>query len=385
MSLANTVGVGLICIYIQYNPPMRKILHVDADCFFAAIEMRDDPSLRGRPMAVGGSPGKRGVISTSNYAARVFGVRSAMASAYALRLCPELIIVPHNMSKYREVSQQLQRIFLSYTETLQPVSLDEAYLDVSRSQACQGSATLIAQAIRDRVERELGITVSVGVAPNKFLAKVASDWNKPDGLTIVYPHQVDEFVRAVPVQRVGGVGKVMARRLKELGVRNCADLQAYSQVELVQLLGSFGARLFDLCRGRDERPVALAGDRKSLSVEHTYEKDLPDLASCQECLNQLLDELDGRLSRKDRIETVAKLFVKIKFHDFATTTVETVATRPCLSHYRTLLGTAYARGNRPVRLLGLGVRFKAEKADQSGQLQLPFAEPPYTIAQQLTY
>src|SRR5690554_4785534 len=188
--------------------------------------MQDDPRLRNRPLAVGGDPGKRGVIATCNYEARAYGVRSAMASAYAKKLCPDLLIVPGRMSVYREVSEAIQAIFHDYTPLVQPLSLDEAYLDVTDSAACRGSATLMAREIRERVRQSQGITVSAGVAPNKFLAKIASDWNKPDGLKVILPEEVDDFVRALPVDRLPGVGKVTARRLHSLGwipVRNCGS------------------------------------------------------------------------------------------------------------------------------------------------------------------
>ena len=189
---------------------MRKIIHCDCDSFYASVEMRDDPRLRGIPIAVGGSASRRGVIATCNYEARAYGVRSAMASAYAKKLCPELLIVPGRMSVYREVSQAIQAIFADYTPLIQPLSLDEAYLDVTDSQACRGSATLMAKEIRQRVRDTQGITVSAGVAPNKFIAKIASDWNKPDGLKVVLPDQVEDFLRDLPVSRLHGVGRKTA-------------------------------------------------------------------------------------------------------------------------------------------------------------------------------
>lgn len=236
---------------------MRKILHIDCDCFYAAIEMRDDPRLRGRPLAVGGDPGKRGVIATCNYEARAYGVRSAMASAYAKKLCPELLIVPGRMSVYREVSQAIQAIFADYTPLIQPLSLDEAYLDVTDSPACRGSATLIAREIRQRVRDTQGITVSAGVAPNKFLAKIASDWNKPDGLKVILPDQVEDFLRDLPVSRLHGVGRKTAERLQRLGVDVCSELLPWRKQDLAREFGSFGERLWELARGIDERPVVV--------------------------------------------------------------------------------------------------------------------------------
>ncbi len=374
----------------------RKIIHIDADCFFAAIEMRDDPSLRGRPMAVGGRPDKRGVISTSNYEARRFGVRSAMASAHAMRLCPELMIVPHNMTKYREASQVMRAIFFDYTELVEPLSLDEAFLDVSDCQQLQGSATRIAEDIRRRVAQSLDITVSAGVAPNKFIAKVASDWQKPDGLTVVTPAGVEAFVRQLPVERIYGVGKVTADKMHRLGIKTCGDLRSYSVIELSEAFGSFGPRLHELCRGEDSRPVRPSRRRKSLSVEHTYERDLGSVDACLQQLPSLFLQLRERLRRLDGSAKqgrdgptppgaqgtsdrdvsdyrIVKGFVKIKFDDFTSTTLERVGTGACLSDYQQLLQEAFERGRRPVRLIGLGVRFVDLKEDE-GFVQLDFFE-----------
>lgn len=356
----------------------RKIIHIDADCFFAAIEMRDNPELRDRPMAVGGNPLKRGVISTCNYEARKFGVRSAMASALAIRTCPGLIIVPHSMHKYREASQTMRSIFLDYTELVEPLSLDEAFLDVSECTRLQGSATLIAEEIRARVAAALGITVSAGVAPNKFLAKVASDWQKPDGLTVVAPAAVDDFVRQLPVECIYGVGKVTAEKMHQLDIRTCNDLRGYSSVELSEAFGSFGPRLYELCRGMDERPVRTSRRRKSLSVEHTFEHDLNTLSACLEQVPALLDQLQERLRRLDDDYLVVKGFVKIKFDDFTSTTLERVGTRAERTDYCQLLEEAFERGARPVRLLGLGVRFvdfQPEQDPKQNSVQLDFFEP----------
>ncbi len=337
---------------------MRKIIHVDADCFFAALEIRDDPTLRGRPVAVGGDPGKRGVISTCSYEARVFGVHSAMASAHAMRLCPNLIIVPHSMDKYRQASRAMQEIFRDYTDLVEPLSLDEAFLDVSQCTSHSGSATRMAEEIRARVQAALGITVSAGVAPNKFVAKVASDWHKPNGLTVVPPGQVDGFVAQLPVQRIHGVGKVTAARMQQMGIHSCADLRRYSALQLSEAFGSFGGRLYELCRGLDERPVKPSRTRKSLSVEHTFARDLPDISQCLARLPDLFGQLCGRLGRLDSDYQILKSFVKMKFNDFGATTVERVGMGACLDDYHQLLAEAFQRGGRPVRLLGIGVRFK---------------------------
>lgn len=335
---------------------LRKIIHVDCDCFYAAIEMRDDPSLAGKPLAVGGAADRRGVIATCNYEARAYGVRSAMASGHALKLCPDLLIVKPRMDAYKAVSREIQAIFREYTELIEPLSLDEAYLDVSDSPHFAGSATRIAQDIRRRVSQELHITVSAGVAPNKFLAKIASDWKKPNGLFVITPDQVEAFVAVLPVSKLHGVGKVTADKLARRGIRTCADLREWQKLSLAKEFGSFGERLWGLARGIDERPVQTDSRRQSVSVETTYDQDLPDLPACLAQLPQLLDELARRMTRLDASYRPDKPFVKIKFHDFTQTTLEQSGAGRDLDSYKLLLSAAFTRGNKPVRLLGVGVR-----------------------------
>jgi DNA polymerase-4 len=336
--------------------PVRKIIHCDCDCFYASVEMRDDPSLRGRPLAVGGRPDQRGVVATCNYEARRFGIHSAMATATAIKLCPELLMIPPNMEKYRIASRQIMEIYRDYTELVEPLSLDEAYLDVSASIQCKGSATLIAQEIRRRIFETVGITASAGVAPNKFVAKIASDWNKPDGLFLVRPGEVDAFVAALPVKKLFGVGKVTEAKLNRLGAQTCADLRGWTMQELQQHFGSFGARLYDLCRGIDGRDVNPVRERKSISTEETYTPDVPDLDACLALLPELMEQLLGRIKRNAAEKFINKLFVKIKFSDFQQTTVECVGYAPHLETYRRLMETGWQRASRPVRLLGVGVR-----------------------------
>lgn len=336
----------------------RKIIHCDCDCFYASVEMRDNPSLRGRPLAVGGQPSQRGVVATCNYEARAFGVRSAMPSAQALKLCPHLLLIPSAMDRYRAVSQQIFEIYRDYTDRIEPLSIDEAYLDVTDSSCCHGSGTLIAQEIRARVAREIGVTVSAGVAPNKFLAKIASDWRKPDGLFVIRPEEIDAFVAALPVARLFGVGKVTAGRIHALGVQTCGDLRAHSLADLCQQFGVFGQRLYDLCRGIDRREVNPSRERKSISVETTYVDDLRTLAQCEAALAPLVAQLEARLARARRAEpvNVIKLFVKIRFADFSRTTAECGGDVIDAARCHQLLASAFARRRRPVRLLGVGVR-----------------------------
>ena len=350
----------------------RKIIHCDCDCFFAAIEIRDDPALEGLPVAVGGAEDRRGVIATCNYEARKFGVHSAMVSSTAKRLCPDLIIIPGNMNKYRQASQEILEILGSYTDLIEPLSLDEAYLDVSDSQSCRGSATLMAREIRQRVKKEVNITLSAGIAPNKFLAKIASDWNKPDGQFVITPEMVTDFVVRLPVKKLHGVGKVTARKMENLGILSCGDLQAYSKAQLLEFFGSFGEGLYAMCRGIDHRQVRTERERKSISVEHTFAEDLPDLKACLVTLPMLQEQLKTRIQNSRREVVIGKLFVKIKFHDFVSTTVEQVSDQLDADIFNNLCETGFARGNRPVRLLGLGARMQVESGSAlHEQLQLP--------------
>lgn len=352
----------------------RKIIHIDADCFFAAIEMRDNPALRDRPIAVGGSANRRGVISTCNYPARTFGVRSAMATAQALKLCPDLLLLPHRMEAYQEASQAMRAIFKRYTPLVEPLSLDEAYLDVTDATDHQGSATLMAEDIRQAVHREVGITVSAGVSSARFLAKIASDWRKPDGLFVIPPNQVDTFVAALPVSKLHGVGKVTAEKLHRRGLYTCADVRRWSADDLAAQFGQFGLRLHELAWGIDQRTVKTTRLRKSLSVEHTYARDLSGWGACAQHLPGLLAELSQRLDRLDASYRVVKAFVKVKFNDFTTTTLERAGTAPMLGDYGELLQAAVQRRPRAVRLLGLGVRFAPPSGSRT-PIQLDLFDP----------
>jgi DNA polymerase-4 len=342
----------------------RKIIHVDCDCFYAAVEMRDDPTLRDVPLAVGGADG-RGVVTTCNYRARAFGVRSAMPGSEARRLCPGLVTVPTDFPRYRAASQQVMAILREMTDLVEPLSLDEAFLDVSDVTEHKGSATLMARHLRERVQKEVGITISAGVAPNKFLAKIASDWQKPDGLFVITPDQVPAFVQALPVEKLFGVGQVTAGKLHALGVKTCGDMQALGADVLIDKFGKQGYRLFEMAHGRDERAVVVSRVAKSVSVERTFAQDLPDKAACQSVMPNLLDDLSRRLSRKGKKKPIHKLFVKVRYSDFSTHTLERVrdtVEEPCLGDYQRLLDELITREDRPVRLLGLGVRFRNDEA-----------------------
>ncbi|TBR37703.1 DNA polymerase IV [Marinomonas agarivorans] len=343
----------------------RKIIHIDADCFFAAVEMRDNPALANVPLAIGGPEKERGVIATANYQAREFGVHSAMSSAKAKLLCPNLILLRGNMEKYRLASRQMHAIFRNYTDLIEPLSLDEAYLDVSDCKLCYGSATLIAEEIRERIRLTVGITVSAGIAGNKFLAKIASDMNKPNGQFVITPSEQDEFIKQVPVKRIFGVGKVSQEKLRHLNVHTCEDLQKVEFKKLHNVFGKFAYRLQQLSFGIDSREIATNHIRKSLSVENTFRHDLVSLEECQAQLPMLLEELNGRLKSKNLLHQQQKMYLKMKFNNFQQTTVERML--PNSSQYSSfceLMEIAYQRQSLPVRLIGIGYRLKHDMTNQ---------------------
>ena len=331
----------------------RRIIHIDMDCFYAAVEVRERPELANRPVAVGGSSG-RGVLTTCNYPARKFGIRSAMPVFTAKELCPHLIILPVRFELYREASKQVREIFCRYTDQIEPLSLDEAYLDVSH---LKQPGREIAETIRADIFCETGLTASAGVSPNKLVAKIASDWNKPNGQFVVPPSQVEAFMKELPARKIWGIGPKTAARLQKEGIETCADLQALDRGELIYRFGSFGMDLFQLCRGIDERPVQSNRIRKSMSNERTFSENLTSLSECTEALERQHEELMDDLKSSAPDRAVAKVFVKLKFADFRRTTAEVGAPQPKLSLFKDLLKEAWGRSGKDVRLLGLGVRF----------------------------
>lgn len=355
---------------------MRKIIHCDADCFFAAVEMRDDPALRSVPMAVGGDS-RRGVVSTCNYEARRFGIHSAMPTRQALTLCPGLVLIRPNMEKYREISRSMGAIFHDCATRVEMASLDEAYLDVSDSELLRGSASLIAGEVRRRVRENLGITLSAGVARSKFLAKVASDWRKPDGLFVITPDEEADFLTQLPVRKIHGVGPVTATRLERLGIHTGGDVLAWPLAELVRHFGRFGSRLHEYARGIDDRPVKPERTRKSLSVEHTFTRDLASTADCLRQAGWLHEKLVARLDRVPSRYRIRKLQVKVRFSDFRQTTLEAAGGHPEPERFEHLLCQALRRQDLPVRLLGLGVQF-GEMSTGSEQLKLFIDSGPNT-------
>ncbi|MBW9459841.1 DNA polymerase IV [Kluyvera sp. EC_51] len=336
---------------------MRKIIHIDMDCFFAAVEMRDNPALRDIPIAIGGSRVQRGVISTANYPARKFGVRSAMPTGMALKLCPHLTLLPGRFEAYREASNHIREIFSRYTSLIEPLSLDEAYLDVSASLHCHGSATLMAQEIRQTIFNELSLTASAGVAPVKFLAKIASDLNKPNGQFVLTPDEVPSFLKTLPLGKIPGVGKVSAAKLESMGLRTCEDVQNSDLAMLLKRFGKFGRILWERSHGIDEREIHNDRQRKSIGVERTLEEDIHEWADCEAIVERLYPELERRLAKVRPDLRIARQGIKLKFNDFQQTTQEHVWPKLTKDD---LLATAYQswqerRAGRGVRLVGLHV------------------------------
>lgn len=337
---------------------MRKIIHIDCDCFYAAVEMRDRPELKDKPLAIGGRSLRRGVLSTCNYIARGFGLHSAMPVHEAVRLCPDVVLLPARFDVYREASQHVREIFADYSEKIEPLSLDEAFLDVSDCTLHGGVATKIAKEICQRIEQEVGITASAGVAPNKFLAKVASDWQKPSGITVITPKRVEAFINQLPVKKIPGVGPQAMKKMQHLNIVTAFDLQQLSLAILQQHFGVFGERLYQLCRGQDNREVKTERIRKSLSVETTFEYDLRMLDDLQKSLDALLEKLHSRLAALKEPYQIGSCQVKLKFSDFSQTTKSLVFSEVNPEVFNSLLHQAFARSHLPVRLLGVGVSFK---------------------------
>ncbi|GHG64042.1 DNA polymerase IV [Alishewanella longhuensis] len=339
--------------------------------------MRDNPSLKHIPIAIGGNRHERGVIATCNYPARAFGVRSAMSTHEALKRCPQLTLLRGNMEKYKSVSRQIQAIFLRYTELVEPLSLDEAYLDVSDCSLFHGSATFIAEDIRRTVLQETGLTVSAGVAPNKFLAKIASDENKPDGLFVLSPDKIKDFIHTLPLRRIPGVGQKTAEKLTQLSLTHCRDIVTLGEEPSTQMLalllkhfGSLASTLIKRSQGIDERPVQQSRERKSIGVEQTLAKDLEQLEQAQAELLKLLPTLEQRLSQSGKASLLQKIGVKLKFSDFRQTTVETQSNQLNMLLFKQLLEQAWQRRqDKAVRLIGIQLGFKTFCEEQ---LSLPF-------------
>ena len=338
------------------------------DAFFASVEIRERPELKNIPIAIGG--GKRGVISTCNYKAREFGVRSAMSTAQVKKLCPHIKFISSSFSKYRQASQEVFSIVEKYTDLIEQVSIDEAYLDVTHSPLFGNSATLLAQKIRAEIFEKTKLTASAGIAPNKLLAKIASDYNKPNGQFTVAPHQVSDFIRKIELKRIGGVGKVLDEKLRSLGLVTCEDMQKLSHDDLHQICGKFGDSLYLYCRGIDYREVVTEYERKSVGVERTFLTDLKNSLEMKTELVKLITELKEDLKRyEDR--KIKNIHVKIKYSDFKSTTIERSLPLEEENFFQ-LFEERFSEDPRPVRLLGVGVKlYSNEPQDLDHQLAFP--------------
>ena len=344
---------------------MRRIVHLDMDAFYASVEQRDEPRLRGRPVAVGGSAEGRGVVAAASYEARAFGVRSAMPMARAVRLCPQLCIVPPDFAKYRQVSEQVMAILRSCTDLVEPLSLDEAYLDVTQNRWGMAYGSRVARELKARIVAATGCTASAGVAPNKFLAKIASGWRKPDGLTVISPDRVEAFLQQLPVDTLWGVGPVTAERLRKVGIARVVDIRAADPELLKKAVGSLAEWLQRLSYGDDPRPVVPHRAAKSASSETTYAEDLQDMERIREELVRLAREtaewLEGR-QLAGRTVTI-----KVRYADFTTVTRSHTLSRPTadadvISSWASELLHRTQAGRRPVRLLGARVSNLVEQA-----------------------
>lgn len=354
---------------------IRKIIHVDMDAFFAAVEQRDNPALRGKPVIVGGKPGGRGVVSTCSYEARKFGVHSAMPTNKAYQLCPHGIFVRGRFEAYKEASNIIREIFFDYTDLVEPLSLDEAYLDVTENHKGNPSATLIAEEIRARIWKETQLTASAGVAPNKFLAKVASDFNKPDGLTVITPDKAEQFLEDLDIKKFYGVGKATQTKMHALGIKTGADLKKWSEIDLVKAFGKSGRYYYKIVRGIDNREVKPHRTRKSYGKEKTFSEDIGDL----DWVNNFLDELSQTISDgMQKIPTAGKtITLKVRYKNF-----DTVTRSHSLAHYtnkkeeistiaRQLLEQTDA-GIREIRLLGISLsNLNLIEKEYFEQLELP--------------
>jgi len=354
-------------------PPLLTILHVDMDAFYAAIEVLDHPEWRGLPLVVGSPPDQRGVVSTCSYEARRYGIHSAMPSRTAGKLCPHAIFVPPRMERYTEVSARIMTILEESTPLVEPLSLDEAFLDISGVLRIRGDAVTIARELKARIKTRTGLTASVGVAPNKFLAKMASDINKPDGLTVVPATEpgIIKFLAPLPVTKIWGIGKVTGARLEKEGIRVIGQLQALDRRALERLFGKAGAAdIADLARGRDSRPVITHWEEKSISNEHTFAHDEPDIELVRQRLLELAEEVGGRLRKSGKLAGTAR--IKLRFGDFSTITRQT-SFPAAFNSDRELIACALAlfereRVKRAVRLVGFGVS-NLVAPDQAGPAQ----------------
>jgi DNA polymerase-4 len=350
----------------------RGILHIDMDAFYASVEERDHPELKGKPVIVGGSAEGRGVVSAANYAARKYGVHSAMPTARARRLCPHAVFLPVRMSHYAEVSRQIRGVFQRYTPLVEPLSLDEAFLDVTASEKLFGSPADIGRRIKREIADELGLTASVGIAPNKFLAKIASDLDKPDGFVEVDPRDVQAFLDPLPVSRIWGVGKATGGELRKLGIRTIAELRRQPRERIQRLFGKWGDHIWQLARGIDDRLVVPDHDAKSISHEVTFATDVDDPEMLRACLLELTEQVARRLRRHSLKGRTVQ--IKVRYADFRTITraktlnAATDVTQSIWTAASRLLDTVLRQNHTAIRLIGVGVSQFEEPLGLQGSL-----------------
>lgn len=353
---------------------VRKVIHIDQDAFYASVEQRDQPRYQGKPLVVGGSPSKRGAVAAASYEARAFGIHSAMPSRTAYQKCPSLIFVPPRFEVYRSISQQIRAIFLDYTDLVEPLSLDEAYLDVTENKLDIPSATWIAQEIKQRIFEETQLTASAGVSFNKFLAKIASGLDKPNGLFVITPEQAADFIEQLPIAKFHGVGQVTADKMHKLGIHTGADLKQWSEPDLVKQFGKVGSFYYRIARAQDDRPVQPHRVRKSIGAENSFDPDLSDRAAVFTALEAIAHTLKQRI---DQQQTWGRtLTLKVKYADYHLITRSKTTTTPIVS-IEAMLGLAEELlqlteiGQKQVRLLGLTLsNLKGENDAAYMQLEL---------------
>jgi len=348
---------------------IKKIIHIDMDYFFAQVEERDNSTLRDKPVGIGGiSENGRGVLCTSNYIARKFGVKSAMPTAKALKLCPDLVLINPNFQKYKEVYFELLSIYKIYTPIIEAISLDEVYLDVTYCELFNNDAIAIAKDIKRKILEKTKLTASAGVSFNKFLAKIGSDLNKPNGLSVLRPQNIDQKIKHFSISKIWGAGKVTQKKMNEFNIYTFGDLQKYSKLDLINMFGDFGATLFNYCRGVDDRVVRVNSERKSLSVEHTFSEDTIcktkiDL-ELESCFEEMLIRLQKYKNKKDK-----SILLKIKYFDFENCTIES-QTKISIQNYKSLFQKKIGNESRKIRLIGVGVKFYYTKNIEQLEFQI---------------
>lgn len=343
----------------------RKIIHVDMDCFYAAIEQRENPELKGKPIAVGGG-GRRGVLCTASYEAREFGCRAAMPGFKALALCPQLIMVPIRMELYKQASIKVRNIFGRFTELIEPLSLDEAYLDVSH---WKSDPAAIAREIRAQIYEETQLTASAGISTNKLIAKIASDWQKPNGQHQIKQEEIPAFMQTLPVAKLWGVGKKMQEKLTSAGIETCGDMQDLDKIQMTQNYGKWGLELYDLCRGIDTREIQMSRIRKSISKETTFGEDVNRVQDLFPDLTKMLESVRKSHQNRYSDRVIKATVVKLKFSDFTQTTIEKATEQPSIELARELLLEGWRRGGqKSVRLLGIGLKLADPEPESQTKL-----------------